>query len=318
MLQHASAHQRVPPNMNDFEDTTIGRYTLKAPKGTFYNKALPTLYDYGPWAYIASLVRGMNGLRLVDVGGNIGDSVAWWKTLVGGSATSIEPSPVFFSFLQANVGDFADVECVNALVIGESHKNRVTFQSGSSTGQTRIASEQRKAGEGSPDASPVYVGPTITTRELLNHTTERIVFKTDTDGFDDQIVLSLAQELRTTAARHKVPVIFMEGPSLLQVRDGEYDGFVQAFEELVAMEYHCAVFANAGSLLCGGLRDRGSVLSVLRGLEMSILNQRAYCHYLDFVFHDPSLSPLEGWADALNARLREQSLDKTARSEGIC
>jgi FkbM family methyltransferase len=62
------------------------------------------------------LLKTEGRLDMVDVGANVGDTVALIRSRGHGCFLCIEGSPRFFGFLQKNVGELANVRCINALV----------------------------------------------------------------------------------------------------------------------------------------------------------------------------------------------------------
>jgi FkbM family methyltransferase len=62
------------------------------------------------------LLKTEGRLNMVDVGANVGDTVALLQPKRRGDFLCIEGSSRFFGFLQKNVGELANVRCINALV----------------------------------------------------------------------------------------------------------------------------------------------------------------------------------------------------------
>src|SRR5262249_12542926 len=62
------------------------------------------------------LLKTEGRLAMVDVGANVGDSVASIASRSRGHFLCIEGSPAFFGFLKKNLAPLANVRCINALV----------------------------------------------------------------------------------------------------------------------------------------------------------------------------------------------------------
>jgi len=244
--------------------------------------------------------------HLIDVGANIGDSLAYWKSLVGAdaSATCIEPSEVFFKFLEANSLQFGSTVTLINKLVGEKSQ-RLIFTEGPGTGGTR--------GAAADDIGIVPQEKIICLDEVLESlAADSIVFKTDTDGFDGMILSLLYSNLVVDERLlSSLDVIFTEGPSLQQMHNCEYSEFLSAFECLLDLDFNVAVFSNNGNLLVDEISNSSQLRSALLGLEMSYLNGRPLAHFYDFVFYKNSLSA-EGWAGHINSAIRKASLDKSS------
>jgi FkbM family methyltransferase len=136
-------------------------------------------------------------LRIIDIGANVGDTVAILRGYVRFPILCIEGNRRFFSILQSNLPSFnGEVYCENAFV-------------GSSTGifQGVIQSEQGTAFLLSSQQSTEQIKVKTLTDILREHAffQEAKFLKIDTDGFDSRILISEKEFLKKIK-----PIIFME------------------------------------------------------------------------------------------------------------
>lgn len=115
----------------------VGPYPIEVSEGHIYLAPdLPPTYDYVPWNIIAAVTEevGLRGICLIDVGANVGDSLAHFRRFSNAPVICIEPSPEFFAILEKNSQQFRDVTLINKLLVPDDLRGRVSFQSGSQTG----------------------------------------------------------------------------------------------------------------------------------------------------------------------------------------
>ena len=186
---------------------------------------------------LASLVERKYGKScLIDIGANVGDSVAMVRAHSKLPILAIDGDPGYFSLLLENVSGIPDVECCMALVgNGNSEDQRVELLT---TAGTARPVKAHSAGAG------------LATRRLTSILDDHPAFrsaglvKIDTDGFDTLIIGS---ELEFFSNRK--PIIFFEyDPSLF--RDHDALGF-QILQRLHSAGYESALlYDNLGRFHC--------------------------------------------------------------------
>lgn len=209
----------------------------------------------------AALAEKHPGMSMVDIGANIGDTVAIVRRLARFPILCIDGDPLYYALLVQNTGALGDVCHVNAY-IGEAST-------------TLHATAGRHGGTGGMTADPAGTA-TIRTRSLASVLGDDPAFhaprlvKIDTDGFDTRIVKGAIDFL--AQAR---PVIFMEyDPHLFAANDP--DGF-GVFALLREAGYSDALFfENTGPFLARVRLDDAETLEDLHA-HYSGRGGRAYC-----------------------------------------
>ena len=151
---------------------------------------------------VASRVADHGGTAMIDVGANIGDSVAVVKARVPEMAIlCVDADPTYLPFLRANTVRWPDVEIAAPVLLGR---------------RTEVAagSLARANGTSRFDTSALGSSETTSLDDLLVQRARfarPALLKSDTDGFEDH-VLSGAGSLLSTVG----PVLFLEyAPALL-------------------------------------------------------------------------------------------------------
>ncbi len=182
----------------------------------------------------AAIQQKYPDMSLIDIGANVGDTVAIVRELAHFPILCIEGSPTYLPSLQLNVGELADVEIEAAYVGGESGIVAASARSLGGTGYLAI---------GDSDAETVLL------RSLddivLRHprfASSKLV-KSDTDGMDCQILAGAAGYLAEVR-----PVLFFEYDPDLTARAGA--SAIRVFDVLRAAGYrHALVYENTGDLI---------------------------------------------------------------------
>jgi len=205
------------------------------------------------------------GLVVIDIGANIGDSVAAIRRGSGAPVLCVEGNPVFLKVLKLNAARFERVRIAEAYV-GDVNASLLA---------------EDKAAEGSSHITEGG-GREIKIRLLSAILDEHPDFKTaklvkiDTDGFDCKIIRGSADFL--AAAR---PVIFFEYDPLLLFRQD--DGGLSVFDTLRGLGYDSAVvYDNLGHYLLSLQLSDSKLLKELHAHFFSYQGER----FGDFcVFH---------------------------------
>jgi FkbM family methyltransferase len=175
------------------------------------------------------------GMTAIDVGANVGDSVAVLRSQSNFPILCVEADATFFDLLQQNAKQFADVELARAY-LGES-PSRLPGRLVSSSGTGHV------------QAAPNGAAETIHIRTLCDLLAEHPRFaapkfvKIDTDGYDCKILRGAAPCLSKSK-----PVLFFEYDTYF-LRQSNDDG-LSAFATLKDLGYtDLLVYDNLGVLL---------------------------------------------------------------------
>ena len=194
-------------------------------------------YDFGPWDTIARIVKdnpSLSGATLIDVGANIGDSAAHYRRFSDGFIVSVEPNVHFFDFLKRNTENMGDVNILNGLVVPKNLIGRVSYAHGSQTGTTKISENPKDD----------YEGEIYEVATLLDLFNGPIIFKSDTDGFDAELVGRVAQLIDEN--QYSVDLILFEGPTEADTKSGEFLDYTHVCRKLQDMGYSILLFSNFG------------------------------------------------------------------------
>jgi FkbM family methyltransferase len=173
------------------------------------------------------------GFQMIDIGANVGDTVAAVRDQSDCPILCIDGDPFFFSVLQENIrrGQYKSVKAVQALV--STHTGELKGKLVSSSGTARFFEDDNSPIKSTTLSDLLTKFPEFTNLRLL---------KIDTDGFDCSILRS---ELGWLAER-ELPVFFEYDPSFFVNRP--YDA--QIFKDLVKVGYRYAAFYdNVGDYL---------------------------------------------------------------------
>jgi hypothetical protein len=127
------------------EMVKIGDHMIEFPTGhglkeIYVNR--PT-YDFGPWNLIGEIITKNNllSLPLIDIGANVGDSIAHFVRIGGRNALGIEAAKDFYEISDRNLNRIGTGKVINALVQPQSLIGMTSFVSGAMTGTTTIATD---------------------------------------------------------------------------------------------------------------------------------------------------------------------------------
>lgn len=174
------------------------------------------------------------GFQMIDIGANVGDTVAVVREQSECPILCIEGDPFFFGVLQENLrrGRYTDVTAVQALVATNTGeiKGRIV----SSSGSAYFIEDGSDSKEATKLSDLLNTLPQFSNVKLL---------KIDTDGFDCSILRS---ELEWLAA-NKLPLFFEYEP--FRFVNHTYDD-AQIFRDLAGIGYRYATFYdNSGDYL---------------------------------------------------------------------
>jgi FkbM family methyltransferase len=159
-----------------------------------YLKANP-YYDRLPARLGSYLRREYGALTCVDVGANIGDSVAAFAPVADDRFLAIEPNPRYYAYLQHNWGKSSTVKTLNMLCSSSSGTGVYAIQE--TVGTASIV----KTDKGAPLQS-------ATLDDILRQNPEFSalnLLKIDTDGHDFEVI-----DGAKTSIQQNMPAIFFE------------------------------------------------------------------------------------------------------------
>ena len=226
---------RIKKN-NPFIEAHIGKFRIKLP----FSHQLPFLLRDFPYystnlARIARLVhQKYPTLTLIDIGANVGDSVALLRTEDTFPILCIEGDDYFFPILQENAGKFQDVEIIKTYV-GEQNKqfNAVSIELG---GTAHLSQDDLSN-------NIVYIERLSSILKERPRFTNSKMIKIDTDGFDNKIIRGSIDFLKIAR-----PVVFFEyDPFFLSEQN---DDGLSIFNTLFDIGYRkLLIYENNGEML---------------------------------------------------------------------
>jgi len=255
------------------EKVLVGSNEIEVTIGHIYlYPHLPKTYDYVPWNVIRHIISDpkLDSVTLIDIGANVGDSLAHYRRYSDGHVVCIEPAENFFAVLSRNAQQFSNVTLINSLLVPDDMVGKVAFSGNDQTGETRAITSEAGA----------WQGNYVTFAGLMATHDGPLIIKTDTDGFDAEIVKSAIPHLKS--GKSSVAAIYFEGPSELQMRDGDYIEYAKICDELVNLGYGLLFLTNAG-MPYTFVNETGRAIAVFASLETGYRQDMALCHYYDII-----------------------------------
>lgn len=210
----------------------IGKYTIEIPS----NYALPKyqktckLYD----RFLPVLAKNIDSDKtIIDVGANIGDTVIALMQNCQNPIICIEPSDIFFPYLEKNLkrislADFSRVKIIKKFVGTGLISGKLCHIKGG-TAKLEVAENSNSLTH-------------CTLDELVNDVSNILLLKVDTDGFDFDVINS-AQEILS----HSEPILFWENEIS---EDFQYEGFNELYSLLQKKGYdYICIFDNFGNII---------------------------------------------------------------------
>lgn len=213
----------------------------------------------------AILAAKYPAMTIIDIGANVGDTVAVLRKTVGCPILCVEGDESFLRIFKKNAAQFVDVELVESFV-GPSAGEQFTVATGGGTSKL-----QKASGGGGVAMRPL--GEIVRQHPRFG---QAKLIKIDTDGFDTKIIESELELLARTKA-----AVFLEYDPNLLAKIG-VDGF-SVFESLRGIGYRSAiVFENWGDYLLTADLDNRPLLQDIH----SYYTGRRTLRYCDIcVFH---------------------------------
>lgn len=223
---------------------------------------------------------------MVDVGANVGDSVAIVRRAGNFPIVCIEGDDRYFHLLARNVAGLDEVHIVKEFVGDNSNEQRVQFDSLGGTGRLRSVSSSKDSIRTSTLAHVLARCPKGPPVQLL---------KIDTDGFDTLIIKGAL----TYLSERKCTVFFEYDPHFLAEHDKNSE---QVFSLLDGAGYDTAlVYDNYGDYVLSAALSNGQLWAELSAYAAGRNGEK----YFDIaVFHCEDKDVAE------NARMTEMTLSK--------
>lgn len=223
-------------------------------------QAVHPFYDTLPRRLGSFLRQRHGGLRCVDVGANIGDSIA---AFIGGDDDrflAVEPNPKFFAILQANWSADPRVTAVDVICSSASQGGSFTIHEKNGTASIVAQADGSSMNQKTLD------------QLIAEHASfDRVnLIKIDTDGHDFEVLSGAAG----TIARHRPAVLFecdvFGRTDYTQCVLDALDGFARRGYA------HCLLYDNYGFLIgLYGLKDHAAIKSLL------FYQLTSHFHYFD-------------------------------------
>jgi FkbM family methyltransferase len=172
----------------------------------FYRREFPT-YSANLERLAKAVRRGNEPLVMVDVGANIGDSLALAGIGPADSILLIEGNPEYMRLLRENTADLPNAVCVGAMLSDQAGGAQVRLVSVDGTGQVVAA------GERSSEVALVTLDSVLRQHPRF---LESVLLKSDVDGYDFRVLRGAAEFVRGAQ-----PVLFFEQHPLLLRQAGE-------------------------------------------------------------------------------------------------
>lgn len=232
---------------NPLIETSIGRFKVLVP----FSHQLPFILKISPYystnlARIAKYVHEKYpDLKFIDIGANIGDSVALLRTKATFPILCIEGDNYFFSILKINASKFSDIYLAKTYV-GESTAvvNAVSIELGGTAHLSSIETEGEKI-------NIKTISSVLADNPLFQYAK---MLKIDTDGFDNKIIRGSIDFLNIAK-----PVIFFEYDPFFLAQQND-DG-LSIFSTLSSTGYSKAlIYDNNGELLLSASLDNRMLL----------------------------------------------------------
>ena len=222
--------------VNPLIETSIGNYKIQLP----FNHELPFILKHFPFystnlARIAKLVNDKYpDLKFIDIGANIGDSVALLRTKATFPILCIEGDNYFFSILQTNAAKFPDVH------IAKNYVGEINTELKAASVELGGTAHLMQNGNGENFIIVKKLSAILEENPLFQ---KAKMIKIDTDGFDNKIIRGSVDFISQGK-----PVIFFEyDPFFLTQQD---DDCLSVFSTLLKLGYSkLLLYKNDGEFL---------------------------------------------------------------------
>jgi FkbM family methyltransferase len=251
---------------------TFGSYKLKLPfshEFPFYRRAYPT-YAINLGRICRHASRKYSDLTVIDVGANVGDSVAILRSYGNSPILCIEGEPRFFQLLADNTCRLSDLELEQTFV-GASGDRIGTIHSRAGNAEVRLGS--------APGAAKLCTLSEVIARHPRFSRAK--LLKLDAEGFDCRIISAENELLRRTR-----PILFFEYYPTCCELTGQ--AAFPVFAQLAALGYsNLLIYENQGRY--SKALEFGQI-SALTDLHEFLVRVGGYCDLVAFHAEDADLA----------------------------
>jgi FkbM family methyltransferase len=276
-------HQK---KVNRIKKVTVGNYVLEMPG----NNPQISTYKYDPGAnsqlgrLAACIAQKYPSLSVLDIGANVGDTIAIIKTAIELPVIGIEGDDFSFEFLKRNTMPLKNVTLIKTF-LGEKIESKKLSMEKSGWNTTLIPNEDK--GE---NIHLKTLDQVLAEEHLQNRTLK--LLKIDCEGFDTIIIRGSAKLIR-----EKKPIIYFEYNRSNMDAIGE-DG-LSTLLTLGAVGYRkVTLFDNKGRYLMSVDIDQENIMADLHKYAQAENSCIAY--YDICLFHDDDSDLAQQFIDAEN------------------
>jgi FkbM family methyltransferase len=208
-------------------------------------------------------------LTIIDVGANIGDSVALIKTFIEVPILSIEGNGEYYELLKENTKKFKNIKLIKTMVDERRHTGRGEITNINGTGLIEV-----------DKTSDTISFDKIDNLLRLNKKYAKSKFiKIDTDGYDGKVIRG-----STVYIKKQKPIIFFEYSPILLESAGDSGEEIISF--LKDRDYkYLLIYMNTGEFLCSTQTTNTRLLGQLTHY-LKDMNMRAYYDICAFTEDD--------------------------------
>jgi FkbM family methyltransferase len=267
----------------------IGKFILQVPDDhkiiEIHREAV--FYDRAYGMIIEEIARRSPVSVFLDIGGNVGDTAAFFATYAANPIVSVEGSPQFLGYYKSNLRYFGDqVQLIEKFVRTDALRTAgLSYVAEGGTGYLKAS-----------NTSTVEESSFISIDELLSRVGSPGLVKSDTDGMDGFIILDMLNKAPESP-------LFFECDTMLDLV-GIANPWREVFDRLG--DYAVVIFDNQGLPMLATFENATQLLRDLSGyLHLQRGVQPLRIHYLDIWAFPRSCRKL---FDAVVTRLREDML----------
>lgn len=240
----------------------------------FVEGSLPYTYDFLPLSIYSDLINKVQSKNklLLDIGANIGDTTLIMNALTHNQIECFEPNEIFFDLLSSNTKDFQNININKKIVTNSNLSSKVKFISDSQrTGTTIITKKNIKNTEN------------IKIEDIITNSNSEVFIKSDTDGFDIEIIKGLLNLNKNHLS--KIKSVFFEGPSETDFRSNKkiIKNWIECINMLQDKSFNIFLFSNHGVPYANVFKNKNALSSIFKITHNNFLNGDPMFHYFDIL-----------------------------------
>lgn len=224
----------------------VGDHTITLPAGHRLDlyQALYRNYDKKLPAIAAALYRKYREMVVIDIGANVGDTLAALRTIGDFPVVCVEGSPAFLPYLEKNMRAIGGENFLSSCLIGCSNGTVATSALTASAGTARVIEATSFSDTSSPRRATEVPVRTLLEVVMERHSPENVrLIKTDTDGSDFDIIACN----RTLFQRSGASIFFEFDPYLAQGRSTTWTDAIKTLLDTERSQF--LVYDNFGNLM---------------------------------------------------------------------